>query len=101
MENADQDKYGSILTGLNTQKTLKNDQYPKTVTDANNVLSCHRFDQGYKKPKQRKDINKEKKNDKNKEGTSSMNTPLRQFTSSSPARLSLSVSPSQNTYTEL
>jgi hypothetical protein len=61
LENADQDiKYGSILAGLNTQKTLKNDQYPKTVTDANNLLSCHRFDQDYKKQKPRKEFKERK-----------------------------------------
>ena len=44
LENADQTKYGSILTGLNTQQSLGNEQYPRTVTDANSVLSNHRFD---------------------------------------------------------
>ena len=28
LENADQSKYGTLMTGLNTQKTLKNDQCP-------------------------------------------------------------------------
>jgi hypothetical protein len=44
LNNADQKKYGSILQGLNTQQSLHNDQYPKTVIDANNVLSNHKFD---------------------------------------------------------
>ncbi len=44
LNNADQSKYGSILIGLNTQQTLGNEQYPKTITDANSVLSNHRFD---------------------------------------------------------
>jgi hypothetical protein len=44
LEALDQTKYGSILVGLNTQQSLRNDQYPKTVTEANNVLSNHRFD---------------------------------------------------------
>ena len=44
LDNADQSKYGSILTGLNTQQTLGNEQYPKTITDANSVLSNHRLD---------------------------------------------------------
>ena len=39
LDNADRTKYGSILTGLNTQKLLGNDQYPKSITEANNVLS--------------------------------------------------------------
>lgn len=44
LEAVDQTKYGSILTGLNTQQSLGNDQYPKTITEANNVLSNHKFD---------------------------------------------------------
>ena len=51
LENADQTKYGSILLGLTTQLSLGNDQYPKSITDANSVLSNHKFDttkQNYK-----------------------------------------------------
>ena len=44
LDNADKAKYGSIMTGLNTQQSLGNDQYPKTITESNNVLSNHRFD---------------------------------------------------------
>ena len=44
LENADQSKYGSILSGLNTQNSLRNEQYPKTLIEANNVLSNHEFD---------------------------------------------------------
>ena len=44
LNNAKQDKYGSLLSTLNTQKTLGNEQYPATVGDANNVLSNHRPD---------------------------------------------------------
>ncbi len=33
LENADQGKYASILTGLNTQQLLGNDQYPKSITE--------------------------------------------------------------------
>ena len=36
------------MDGLNTQKSLKNDQYPKSITAANEVLSNHKFDE--KKP---------------------------------------------------
>jgi hypothetical protein len=41
LENANQSKYGS---GLNTQQSLGNNQYPKSIGDANNVLSNHHFD---------------------------------------------------------
>jgi hypothetical protein len=44
LSNADKAKYGLILKGLSTQQSLSNDQYPRTVTDANNVLSNHPFD---------------------------------------------------------
>ena len=44
LENSDQAKYGSILSGLITQQSLKNNLYPKNITEANNVLSNHKFD---------------------------------------------------------
>ena len=44
LNNADKSKYGSLLKGLSTQQSLNNDQYPKSVTEANNVLSNHPFD---------------------------------------------------------
>jgi hypothetical protein len=44
VDNADKAKYGTLLMGLHTQTSLKNDQYPKTITEANNVLSNHCFD---------------------------------------------------------
>jgi hypothetical protein len=44
MEGADRSKYGSLLAGLQTQYSLGNNQYPQTITDANQVLSNHKFD---------------------------------------------------------
>jgi hypothetical protein len=44
LENSDKSKYGSLLSGLQTQQSLKNNQYPQNITEANNVLSNHRFD---------------------------------------------------------
>ena len=44
LENSDQDKYGSIISNLNSQKSLGNDQYPRTIVETNNVLSNHKFD---------------------------------------------------------
>jgi hypothetical protein len=41
-DNADQSKYSLILIGLNTQQTLGNEQYPKTITNANSILSNHK-----------------------------------------------------------
>ena len=61
LENADEDKYGSMLTNLSSQKSLNNDQYLWMITLMNNVLSNHRFD---KKPKANKD-NKARQNKPN------------------------------------
>ena len=44
MENANQAKYGTILSGLDTQNSLGNNQYPRTVSEANSVLSNYQFD---------------------------------------------------------
>jgi len=49
MENSDKAKYGSLLNGLQTQQSLGNNQYPMNITEANNVLSSHRFDNAGKK----------------------------------------------------
>jgi hypothetical protein len=43
LDNANQSKYDLTLIGLNTQQTLGNEQYPKTITDTNSVLSNHKF----------------------------------------------------------
>jgi hypothetical protein len=48
LENADRTNNGSLLTGLNTQQSLGNNQYPKSVTEANNVLSNHKLDNSAK-----------------------------------------------------
>jgi hypothetical protein len=42
LENSDRTQYGSLLTGLQTQQSLKNNQYPLTLTAANTVLSNHK-----------------------------------------------------------
>ena len=47
LENTDQTRYGSLVSGLSSQYALGNDQYPKVITTAYNVLSNHKFDQAY------------------------------------------------------
>jgi hypothetical protein len=58
------------MTGLNTKQSLANDQYLKSITKSNSVLSNHRFDvankpNSHKKPgdhnkdKEQKDAGKE------------------------------------------
>jgi hypothetical protein len=49
LENADKSKYSTLLSGLNTQQSVGNVQYPKTVVEANNVLSNHLLDTPLKK----------------------------------------------------
>jgi len=44
LKNSDQVKCGSIMRNLVEQKSLGNDQYPKTNVEANNLLSNHLFD---------------------------------------------------------
>jgi hypothetical protein len=68
MENSDQDKYGSIISNLNSQKSLGNDQYPRTIVETNNVLSNHKFDITKGKKPDQKHHNKSKpKEDKDDE----------------------------------
>ena len=47
LDNADKGKYESILKNLNQQFSLRNNQYPKTITEANSVLNNHKFDTIY------------------------------------------------------
>jgi transposase-like protein len=49
LENSDQNKYGTLMNNLKQQQSLQNDQYPKTLIDATNVLSTHKFDYTNKK----------------------------------------------------
>jgi hypothetical protein len=48
LENSDRKKYGSVLKNLNSQKSLGNDQYPKTLIDLNNVLGSHQFNENHR-----------------------------------------------------
>ena len=71
LENASQDKYGSILRSLNSQKSLGNYQYPRTITEANNVLSNHNFDttrlQKHQKPNRQQNKQQDDGESKNDE----------------------------------
>ena len=64
LDNCDKTKYGTLLTGLQTQQSLKNNQYPKTITEANNVLSNHHFDKTYNANKRQQQDNKSKEQSK-------------------------------------
>ena len=70
LDNADKNKYESILINLNQQFLLGNNQYPKTITEANAVLNNHRFNNIYIKNRNNNKANsiKEKEtNNKNNE----------------------------------
>ena len=47
LRGSDQNKYGSMVKGLAQQFSLGNDQYPKTIIAATDVLSTHKIDQKY------------------------------------------------------
>jgi len=55
LTHSDQTKYGSLIKGLQTQQSLENNQYPVTVTEANNILSNHKFDRVPKPPNRDRD----------------------------------------------
>jgi hypothetical protein len=44
IRNSDQAKYGTVMNGLVSQFSMQNNQCPKTVTAATDILSNHRFD---------------------------------------------------------
>jgi len=47
MQGADSSKYGSLMKGLVSQFSMKNDQYPRTMTNAVDVMAKHQFDQAF------------------------------------------------------
>ena len=52
LDNSDKSKYKSILKNLNLQNSFGNNQYPKNITEANNILNNHKFDGCYTISKQ-------------------------------------------------
>ena len=60
LDNVDKSKYGTVLAGLQAQFSLNNDQYPKNILDAVQVIESHPFDEGYKnKKKQQRENHKD------------------------------------------
>ena len=64
--NSDEGKYGSILKNLNSQRSLKNNQFPKTITDGNSIFSNNIFNRNFDKNKNFSK-HKKKKNNNNKD----------------------------------
>jgi len=54
LKGSDQSKYGTVIKGLMSQYSLGNDQYPKTLTQATDVLSNHRIDGKYYEIREKK-----------------------------------------------
>jgi hypothetical protein len=77
IDNSDKSKYGSLTTGLQTQQSLGNNQYPKTITEANNVLSSHRFDNVGKKSSEKPE--RSEKTKENEGNTKNEETPEMSF----------------------
>jgi hypothetical protein len=44
LRNSDQGKYGSMLNGLVSQFSMQNNQYPRKISDATDILSNHKHD---------------------------------------------------------
>jgi hypothetical protein len=44
MRNSDQNKYGTLLNGLISQFSMENNQYPKNIVGATDILSNHKHD---------------------------------------------------------
>ena len=76
LENADQEKYGNILKTLNQQKSFGNDQFPKSIVEASEVLSNH----NYEKNKNSRNIKNNNNEERNKsESNEELITPTLSF----------------------
>ena len=72
---SDQNKYGSLIKSLAQQQSLKNSQYPKTLTAASEVLMEHQWDAKYLEIKRkRKDGEKQREKDDNTATTTTTTT---------------------------
>ena len=50
---ADQSKYGSVIKGMTSQFSMGNDQYPKDLVGATDILSNHRYDPAWQEKRDR------------------------------------------------
>ncbi|KAL7573431.1 hypothetical protein ACA910_013750 [Epithemia clementina (nom. ined.)] len=65
MRNSDQAKYRSLTNGLVSQYSMENDQYPKTITAATDILANHRHDNFKKRSEHGKSKEQEELDNKN------------------------------------
>ena len=76
MDGADRTKYGSFMQQLKSQYGLRNDQYPKTLTQALDALSVHPWDHAYKERQEQRQDEEQKPSantDKDQEPTPGTN----------------------------
>ena len=69
INNSDRAKYGSLITKLSSQFSMKVNQYPETVNDAVDILNQHKFDEGWKKKKKKSNTNHNNDSNKNQNKT--------------------------------
>ena len=73
--NSDSSKYGSLIKNLAQQQSLKNTQYPKSLTAASEVLLEHQWDSKYyENKKSRKDKEKKAREQDNETASAVTNT---------------------------
>ena len=72
--NSDNSKYGSLIKNLAQQQSLKNTQYPRTLTAASEALNEHKWDDKYFELKKKRDANKRNQNDDSTISTTTTNT---------------------------
>ena len=63
LRNSDQAKYQSLMNGLISPYSMGNDQYPKPITTATDILANHRHDNSMTKHGQTKQIGKQNEDD--------------------------------------
>ena len=76
MKNSDQKKYGSLTLGLSSQYSMGNNQYPKNITAATDILSNHKHDNFESKKKDK--TKSQGKDDENKDKNTPMETSFAQ-----------------------
>ena len=87
MENADQTKYGSLLTNIASQYSLGQNQYPTNLVDATNALSSHKLDAKYYESKKKRKENEKAQKQKSKENKQSNNEQVDEETDLSFAQM--------------
>ena len=78
VDGSDKDKFGSLKKDLRSQFNRGNDQYPKTVEAAQEMLSEHRIDDAYFERRKRQNQRSDPKPDTSKPSVASVETSFAQ-----------------------